>query len=586
MNWLLARQIRPFMKLAAFASLLLNLALLAPALYMLQVFDRVFGSGSIETLVMLGIPVLVMLVLGYHMDAARGRILAAAGRRVESCIAPEALATQLQGRAAGTRIGAGAAGASLDDDALRDVAQLRRLLAGPGVVALFDAPWVPIYLLLIAIMHPLLGGIAALGALALLGLGMLTEYATRRRTESAMLATRDSQRQADALLRNAESVVAMGMTGAAIADWQGRCELQYQAQEGLAGCTARFGALARMLRQLLQVLALAFGAWLVIGREASPGIMIAATILLGRALQPVELLISGWKAMIEARAAWRRLAARQLRGRQPRLALPALPALKGGRLEIERLTYSFSAQRAPLLRGVCLTVFPGESLGLIGPSASGKTTLLRLLLGIRTGQSGTVRLDGADIARWDRDSLGRVIGYLPQDVELFAGSVSANIARLQKPDPQAVIRAAQLAQAHDLISSLPEGYDTEIGEGGCLLSGGQRQRIALARALYGDPRLLVLDEPNANLDDDGDVALAGALVQLKARGVTVVIVSHRRSLISKLDRIAVLRNGKIEAFGPSSLMLARLAEPRPGGSAKESPRIVAFPSTEPLPVTA
>jgi PrtD family type I secretion system ABC transporter len=546
MNWLLARQIRPFIKLAAVASLLLNLALLAPALYMLQVFDRVFASGSIETLVMLGLPVLVMLVLGYHMDAARARSLAAAGRRIETCLAPEALAAQLDARAAGGG----------DTDVLRDVAQLRKLLAGPGVVALFDAPWIPVYLLIITLMHPLLGGIAALGALLLFGLGMFTEMATRRRTEQALLAARDTQRQADGLLRNAESVIAMGMTRAAIGDWRERFEQQHRQQEQLTDAAARLGAVARMARQFLQVLALGFGAWLVIGREASPGIMIAATILLGRALQPVELLIGGWKAMIEARAAWQRLQQRPLRPRAEKLALP----MPKGRLEVERLTFGFSPERAPLLRNLTFTVFAGESLGIIGPSAAGKTTLLRLLLGMRAPLAGAVRLDGADIARLDRDALGRSVGYLPQNVELFAGSIGANIARLQKPDSEAVIRAAKLAQAHELILRLPDGYDTEIGEGGCLLSGGQRQRIALARALYGDPRLLVLDEPNANLDEEGDTALADALTALKAAGITVVVVSHRRNLITRLDRIAILRGGKIEAFGPASLLLARLGE--------------------------
>jgi PrtD family type I secretion system ABC transporter len=554
MHWLLARQIRPFIKLAAFASLLLNLALLAPALYMLQVFDRVFTSGSIETLVMLALPVLVLLALGYAMDAARARSLAAAGRRLESCLAPEALASQLEQQASG---------AARVDGALRDVAQLRKLLGGPGVVALFDAPWIPLYLLVITAMQPLLGGIALLGALGLFALGMITEYATRRRTERALAATRDTQRHADTLLRNSEVVVAMGMTGAALRDWQSRCEQQHQAQATLAGAAARLGALARMARQFLQVLALGFGAWLVIGREASPGIMIAATILLGRALQPVELLIGGWKSMIEARAAWRRLEARQQRPQSARLALPA----PRGRLEVERLSFGFSADQAPLLRGLSFTLFPGESLGIVGPSAAGKTTLLRLLLGIRHPQAGVVRLDGADIARFDREALGRAVGYLPQSVELFAGTIAANIARLQKPDPQAVIRAAQLAQAHELILQMPDGYDTEIGEGGCLLSGGQRQRIGLARALYGDPRLLVLDEPNANLDEAGDAALAAALATLKERGITVVVVSHRRTLITQLDRIAILRNGKLEAFGPASLVLGKLGE---------SPKVVPF----------
>jgi len=331
--------------------------------------------------------------------------------------------------------------------------------------------------------------------------------------------------------------------------------------------------MARIARQLLQATALGFGAWLVVGREASPGIMIAATILLGRALQPVELLISGWKAMIEARSAWRRLSERQTPQRPARLALPT----PKGRLDIERLTYGFSAERPPLLRGVSFSVSPGESVGIVGPSASGKTTLLRLLLGMRPAQAGTVRLDGADISRWDRVALGRTIGYLPQDVELFAGTIAMNIARLQKPDPEAVMRAAKLARAHDLIQQLPEGYDTEIGESGCLLSGGQRQRIALARALYGEPRLLVLDEPNANLDEDGDAALSAALAELKTRGVTVVVVTHRRSLTSRLDRIAILRNGKIESFGHTATVLSRLGD---------AANVVSFPVSESLQVSA
>ena len=544
MDWLLSRQIRPFIRVAAFASLLLNIALLAPALYMLQIFDRVFASGSIETLVMLSIPLVVMLWLGFVMDSARSRTLAAAGRRIESSLAPEALAAELDHRAAGL---------ARDGDALRDVAQLRKLLASPGVVALFDAPWVPLYLLVITFMHPLLGAIAALGALLLFGLGVLTEYTTRRHTESALTSARRTQRRAETLLRNAEAVVAMGMCDAALADWQRHSDEHLATQERLARTGARLGALARMARQGLQAVALAFGAWLVIGREASPGIMIAATILLGRALQPVELLIGGWKAMIEARGAWRRLGERAPRARGPRLALPA----PKGRLDVERLSYA-PVNSPPLLRGISFSVAPGESLGILGASAAGKTTLLRLLIGLRTAQAGKVRLDGADVAHWDREALGRAVGYLPQDVELFAGTVGANIARLQQPDSQAVLRAAQRARAHELILRLPQGYDTDIGEGGCRLSAGQRQRIALARALYGDPRLLVLDEPNANLDAEGDAALAAALGELKADGVTVIVVTHRQ-LVHKLDRIAILRNGKIEAFGHTATVLPRLS---------------------------
>jgi PrtD family type I secretion system ABC transporter len=565
MRWLFAQQLRPFVTLAAGASLLLNLALLAPALYMLQVFDRVFASGSIETLVMLSIPLAVMLTLGFYMDTARARALAAAGRRVEASLAPAALGNQL--------LSAATAGVHRNDDALRDVAQLRTLLASSGVVALFDAPWVPLYLLLITFMHPLLGGVATLGAMLLVALSLITEYATRRYTEQALQATRATHRRADSLVRNAEAIVGMGMTAPAIAGWQVQCAEQHDAQERLGLASARFGALARMARQTLQAVALGVGAWLVIGREASPGIMIAATILLGRALQPVEFLIGGWKALSEARSAWKRLCDRTIAGPQSRLALPA----PRGRLDVERIVFSAVPNRAPTIRGVEFSVLPGESLGIVGPSASGKTTLIRLLLGIRVPQAGKVRLDGADIARCDRNALGRAVGYLPQDVELFAGTVAANIARLQTPDPDAVIRAAQLARAHDLILRLPDGYETEIGEGGCLLSGGQRQRIALARALYGDPRLLILDEPNANLDEEGDEALCAALSELKSRGVTVILVGHRRRVMNQLDRLAVLRNGAIEAIGPSATILARL---------RDGARILPFPTAEPMKVQA
>jgi len=566
MRWLFAPQIRPFVSLAAIASLLLNLALLAPALYMLQVFDRVFASGSVETLVMLSIPVFILLALGYFMDAARARALAAAGRRIEASLAPAALASQLRQAAN--------AGADRNDDALKDVAQLRTLLASSGVVAIFDAPWVPLYLLIITLMHPLLGGIAALSAALLMGLNLVTEYATRRHTERALQAARATHRRADSLVRNAEAIVGMGMTTPAIAGWQRQCAEQHDAQEKLSVATSRFAALARVSRQALQAIALALGAWLVIGREASPGIMIATTILLGRALQPVELLIGGWKALSEARGAWKRLCNRTLSdGPQSRLALPA----PKGRLDVERIVFTPVPNRPPLIRGIEFSLLPGESLGVVGPSASGKTTLVRLLLGIRAPQAGKVRLDGADIARCDRDALGRAVGYLPQDVELFAGSVAANIARLQEPDPQAVIRAAQLARAHELILRLPDGYETEIGEGGCLLSGGQRQRLALARALYGDPRLVILDEPNANLDEEGDEALCSVLAELKARGVTVILVGHRRRVMNQLDKLAVLRNGALEAIGPAANVLARL---------RDGAKVVPFPTAEPLQVQA
>jgi PrtD family type I secretion system ABC transporter len=462
-------------------------------------------------------------------------------------LSPAALASTLR-RAAG-------ASKRLDRDMLRDISQLRAFLSGSGIQALFDAPWLPVYLLVIALMHPLLGATAAGGACLLAALGVLTEVLTRHKAEQALSRSRATSHQAEALARNAEAIVGMGMSSAAIAGWQVRHEEQLDAQARLHAASASLSALARMTRQLLQVGMLGIGAWLVVELHASPGIMVAATILVGRALQPVEHLIGGWKSLVEARGAWRRLTERPFESAGT--GAVALPA-PSGRLEVERLVFGHTPLRPAVVKGVEFSLQAGESLGIIGPSASGKTTLLRLLLGIWTPQAGVVRLDGADIARWDRDALGAHVGYLPQDVELFGGTVAQNIARLAGVDSAAVVEAARLAHAHEMILRLPEGYDTQIGEVGAVLSGGQRQRIALARALYGHPRLVVLDEPNANLDTEGEVALSAALHELKARGVTVLMVSHRPALMSQLDKLAVLKDGVLEAFGPSADILPGL----------------------------
>jgi PrtD family type I secretion system ABC transporter len=561
MTWLFAARLRPFLLLAAVASLLLNVAMLVPALYMTQVFDRVFASRSAETLVMLSALAVLALALMYAMDSLRARTLAFAGRVLEERLAPVALADALRDA---VRPGSGRA----DTEALRDVARLRAFLGGPAIQSLMDAPWLPVYLLVITLMHPVLGGVAALGALVLAALGVLTERLTRRPQERLLQSARVASRRADALARNAEVIFGMGMGRAAVDAWRGDQEAQLQLQSGLAARSARLAALARMLRQGLQVLMLGVGAWLVIGAGASPGVMVATTILLGRALQPLELLVSGWKQQLEAHGAWRRLNERRSPSQaQPPLSLPA----PSGRLDVERLVFGHEAHRPALIKGAQFSLEAGESLGLIGPSASGKTTLARLLLGIWRPQSGTVRLDGADIGQWDRDALGAHLGYLPQDVELFAGTVAENVARLGPVDDERVVAAARLAHAHDMILRLPQGYDTPIGDGGSRLSGGQRQRIALARALYGDPRLVVLDEPNANLDAEGDEALRAALQTLKARGTTVVVVGHRPALMASLDKIAVLKDGAVVAFAAATALLPQLAASAAPAQRKPAP---------------
>ncbi len=547
MGWLFVKQLRPFVLLAGAASLVLNLALLMPAIYMVQVFDRVFASRSVETLVMLTALVLLALALGYCMDTVRARALSCAGAVLDRRLSPAALAAML-GRAAGP------AGRP-DADGLRDIGQLRAFLGGSGIQALFDAPWLPLYLMVIGLMHPLLGAGAALGACVLVVLGVLTERLTREHSARALRDSRAANHHAEALTRNAEAIVGMGMTAAAIDGWRSRRGELLDTQARLSATSSRLAALARMARQGLQVGMLALGAWLVIRANASPGIMVAATILLGRALLPAEHLIGGWKGLLDARGAWRRLSDRPVApSTSANVALPA-PA---GRLEVERLLFASAPARPALIKGVSFRLEPGESLGLVGPSAAGKTTLVRLILGIWAPQAGSVRLDGADIARWDRDALGPHVGYLPQDVELFAGSVAQNIARLGPVDPERVVEAARLAHAHEMILRLADGYDTQIGEAGAVLSGGQRQRSALARALYGNPRLVVLDEPNANLDAEGEMALVAALAELKARGVTLIMVGHRQKLMARLDKLAVLNDGVLEAFGPPAEVLPRI----------------------------
>jgi PrtD family type I secretion system ABC transporter len=394
-----------------------------------------------------------------------------------------------------------------------------------------------------------LGLAAALGAVLLAALAALGARLTRENARQAVAHSRAATHHAESLARNAEVIVGMGMEGAAVAAWRKGHERLLETQRRAGGVSAALGALARVARQALQVAMLGIGAWLVVGHDASEGIMVAATILFGRALQPIEQLIGGWKAMLGARDAWQRLGAKALAGADGAFALPA-PA---GRLEADGLLF-----RPALARKLSFKLEAGESLGIVGPSAAGKTTLLRLLLGIWRPQAGVVRLDGADIAAWERDALGRHVGYLPQDVELFAGTVAQNIARLGEVDAQKVVEAARLAHAHEMILRLPQGYETPVGEGGSVLSGGQRQRIALARALYGAPRLVVLDEPNAHLDSDGERALAGALAELRARGVTVVMVGHRPAMMSRLDYLAVLKDGGLEAFGPATAVLSQV----------------------------
>lgn len=538
----------PFFLYAGLFSLFINLLLLVPALYMLQVFDRVLLSRSDETLVVLTVGVVTALAIMMLLDVLRGRLLASAGLALDRLLGPRVLS--------GLLANARTPGAGEYVHGLHDVAVLRGFLTGTGIISLFDAPWLPIYLLVIYLFHPVLGVVATAGAGLLLLLAVLNEKLTRRPLEELQAEQRRAARFIDAGLRNAEVVNALGMAAAVTERWQRLNRQVLVRQAGASQVGGGLSSATRFTRQLVQVVTLGTGAWLVIDLHVTSGVMIAATILLGRALAPVETLIAGWKSMVDARSAYGRLAVLIGRTEQGGKVTELPPPC--GRLSAERAIFGIAGQERPILKGVSFQLESGESLGIIGPSGSGKSTLARLIVGVWKPTAGSMRLDGAEVSAWPRERLGPHVGYLPQDVELFAGTVAENIARLGEADSEAIVQAARRAQAHAMILRLPRGYDTEIGDAGAVLSGGQRQRLALARALYGQPRLIVLDEPNSNLDGEGEDALLRALAALKQEGATVILITHRPSLLASIDKVLVLREGTVEHFGARAEVIAKV----------------------------
>jgi PrtD family type I secretion system ABC transporter len=548
----LISRFRIYFVFAGFFSLVINALLLVPPIYMLQVFDRVLTSRSEETLAYLTVGGLCALVVMALLDMVRARLLGVVGAALDRRLGPRVL----DGLIAQTA----RLGGSAYVNGLRDVNTLRMFFGGAGLLALFDAPWLPFFLLIIFMFHPLLGAVALTGALGMVATAILNERLTRKPAEEAQTQARRAGRYIDGAVRNADVVAALGMLPAVAKRWAEVNDAALRQQIRAARIGGVFSGLTKFARQFIQLAMLAVGAWLVVDQHVTAGIMIAGTILLSRALAPVETLVAGWRTLIEARLAWRRLD--ELLSANPPLASGIELPVPKGRLEVDRVLFGLKGAERPILRGVSFALAPGEALGVVGPSAAGKSTLARLVVGVWKPVGGIVRLDGADVAAWPRERLGPHIGYLPQDVELFGGTVASNIARLGEPDSAEVVRAAQRAHVHDLILRLPKGYDTEVGESGQLLSPGQRQRIGLARALYGNPRLVVLDEPNANLDIDGERALQAALRGMKEAGVTALIIAHRASILGGVDKLLVLRDGTVEKFGPArELMQPTAARP-------------------------
>jgi PrtD family type I secretion system ABC transporter len=489
---------------------------------------------------------LIMLLLDY----VRSRLQHVVGTLIDERLSPPVV-NAIVARCARAPHSAGAEG-------VRDVAALRTAFSANGLIALLDAPWVVVYVAVIWLFHPALGLGAAFAALLMLALAWLNDRLSRRSLEGLQKETRRASQYVEGSLRNAEVLQALGMTQNLLERWRTLQERIGAAQTSASRSSVAFTALTKCLRQAIQVLMLALGAYLVLSQQASAGIMIATTILLGRAVQPVEQLVGSWKMLTDARAALYRLLelSRDFERDEPRLSMPR-PA---GRLSAEGLAYRARGSDTAILSGITFSLAAGEAMAIIGPSAAGKSTLARLITGVWAPSTGSVRLDGADVAYWPREQLGPSIGYVPQDVELFDGSVAENIARLGTVDSAAVVAAAQRANAHELILSLPQGYDTPVGEQGARLSPGQRQRIALARALYGEPRLIVLDEPNSNLDGAGEIALAQALSTLRTQTITCIVVTHRPSLIAHVDKILVLASGRIQQFGPAAQVMKSMQQ--------------------------
>ncbi|SFK65968.1 ATP-binding cassette, subfamily C [Falsiroseomonas stagni DSM 19981] len=526
-----------------------NLLQLTVSLYMMQVFDRVLSTRSLDTLYYLTAIAMFALLIMAVLDGLRGQIMQRLATWIEGKAAPEAfiraIESQLRGR-------------PYRMEALRDLAVCRGWLGSPASLTVFDVPWVPVYLAVIFALHPTLGWIALAGAVLLFGLTLANEWATGALLRQASTAGMASQRRAESMVRNAEVIDSMGMAPAVLQRWREGLSASVPPQEKAADRAAMLLSITRFFRLTVQVAVLGVGAWLTLEQQLTSGASIAASIIMGRALAPVEQMIGGWKQLVQARQSYRRLLGFLA---LPRIRPPGIPLPEPtGRVAAERVTFGFPGQPVAIIKGISFALTAGESLAIIGPSAAGKTTLIRLLIGTLQPSAGTVRLDGADVFTWQREDFGRYVGYLPQDVELFDGTVMKNIGRMRDAEPEMVFEAAKLAGCHEMILRLPQGYDTEIGDGGQHLSGGQRQLIGLARAMFGNPRFVVLDEPNSNLDGDAEQALIRGLEALKARNTTVILVSHRPTLVQGVDKVLLLRDGAAEAFGPRAEVLKRLMQ--------------------------
>jgi ATP-binding cassette subfamily C protein len=540
-------------------SCMINLLYLTGSIFMLEIYDRVLPSRSVPTLVGLVILAGGLYIAQGILDLIRGRILARIGTSLDEALSGRVFETVV-------RLPLIAGGRNEGLQPLRDLDNIRSFLASMGPGAFFDLPWLPFYLAICFAFHVLIGLTALAGAIILVTLTILTEFMTRRPAREAMSLAARRNDLATASRRNAEVLVAMGMSGRLTKRWGVANEKYLAGNQRTSDVAGGLGATAKVMRMTLQSAVLAVGAYLVIHQEATAGVIIAGSILSARALAPVDLAIAHWKGFVAARQSWHRL--NGLLGSLPAQDAPTRLQAPSKRMSVESVSIVAPGSQRVIVQDVTFVLEAGNGLGVIGPSGSGKSSLVRALVGVWQPVRGKVRLDAAALDQWSSDVLGRHVGYLPQDVELFAGSVAQNICRF---DPDAIseniIAAAKEAGVHEMIVKMPEGYDTQVGEQGVSLSAGQAQRVALARALYGEPFLIVLDEPNSNLDTEGDEALTRAIRAARERGAIVVVVAHRPIGIEAVDMLLVLKDGRMQAFGPKDQVLGqvlqRVAPPTP-----------------------
>lgn len=555
-----------------FSAVMNTLVLILP-LYMLQVYDRVLPAANLDTLTYLTLLALTSLLLFGVLEVVRGVYASRLAARLDVSLGTSSFLAAMSGPRAGLG----------DVQALRDLATLRGFIASRTIFFLFDLPFGPIFVGLLYFIHPLLFLVTVVGAVLMVSIAVLNQVASSRPSKEAAESLGAAMNSAQAFARNFETVRALGMVSNAIEFWGTRFSGSLHASDGLARTNAFYGGVSRTTRSVLQIAILGVGAYLVLHNEMTAGMIFASSMISARALQPLDQIIGSWRQVIDANLAWKRLSAVQSRSApKDNVALPT----PEGALSADQIVYHLPGSAdgsLPLIKRLTFEVGAGETVAIVGPSQAGKSTLARLIVGAIEPRSGAIRIDGGDIRSWDPEELGRHIGYLPQDVELFPGTIGQNIARFVPNAPdEKLVQAAQQAQVHELILGQRDGYSTVIGPTGVRLSGGERQRIGLARAFYGDPKILVLDEPNANLDSDGEAALERAILQARSRKTTVLVITHRPSLASKCDRILMLRSGQVEIYGLTKDVLDQLAQRRGQAAAAaqshDNEGVVPFPS--------